>query len=126
MNSPVQTAGAVISPACQTVQDTDRHVANRLRQRRLELGLTQQKLALAVGLSYQQIQKYETAVNRIGAGRLFCIAAALDVRPSYFFAGLGDSRTLEDRALAILRGEGSPPLKPGVREALLSLLDSLE
>jgi transcriptional regulator with XRE-family HTH domain len=107
-------------------QDIDHHVADRLRRRRVELGLTQQQLAGAVGLSYQQIQKYETAVNRIGAGRLFCIALALEVRTSYFFAGLSEGQLLEDRAIDALRGGGSPPLKPAVRAALLNLLDSLE
>lgn len=106
--------------------DIDRHVANLMRQRRKELGITQQMLARTVDLSYQQIQKYETGVNRIGAGRLFCIAQALGVRTSFFFAGLTNGRSLEDKAIAVLRGESSPPLKPAVRRALLFLLDSLD
>lgn len=63
----------------------DRHVAARLRARRREIGLTQQMLGRRVGLSYQQIQKYERAINRIGAGRLFSLAQALGVEPEYFF-----------------------------------------
>ncbi len=124
MVSPAQSGGGANPAAHQEARDIDRHVARRLRQRRLEQGLTQQELARAVGLSYQQIQKYETAVNRIGAGRLFCIARVLEIRPSYFFAGLNHGQALEDRAIATLRGEGSQPLKPALRKALLNLLDS--
>lgn len=126
MNNPSQPAAAIDPISSQAARDIDRHVANRLRQRRKELGITQQMLARAVDLSYQQIQKYETAVNRIGAGRLFCIGQALGVRPSYFYADLNNGRSLEDKAVAALRGEGSPPLKPAVRRALFCLLDSLD
>ena len=65
----------------------DFHVGERIRERRAELGLTQEDLGGALQISYQQIQKYETAANRISAGRLFEIAAALDVGISYFFDG---------------------------------------
>lgn len=88
--------------------------------------MTQQMLAEAVGLSYQQIQKYETAVNRIGAGRLFCVAQALGVRQSYFFAGLNTGKTLEENAITALRGESDQPLDPAVRQAVFQLLDSME
>jgi len=65
----------------------DFHVGERIRERRAELGLTQEDLGGTLQISYQQIQKYETAANRISAGRLFEIAAALDVGISYFFDG---------------------------------------
>ncbi len=65
----------------------DLHVGQRLRQRRSLLGMTQQKLAVAVGIKFQQIQKYESGANRVSASRLFALAQALDVPVSYFFEG---------------------------------------
>lgn len=126
MCNPVKSADAFDPSSREAAREIDRHVANRLHLRRLELKITQQMLARAVGLSYQQIQKYETAVNRIGAGRMYCIARALGVRPSYFFAGLGNGDSLEDRAIAALRGESSPQLKPTVRRAVFYLIDNLD
>ena len=69
-------------------QDIDRHVGGRVRERRIMLGLTQQQLADLIGVTYQQAHKYERAINRISAGRLFEIAQVLGVPASYFFAGL--------------------------------------
>jgi hypothetical protein len=66
----------------------DRHVASRLRLRRLEAGLTQTQLAQAVGVTYQQLQKYEGTINRISAGALYQLALTLDVPVQYFFDGL--------------------------------------
>jgi len=63
----------------------DRHIAARVKSRRLHLGLSQSELGEKVGVSFQQIQKYEKCTNRIGTGRLFQIAAVLAVRPGYFF-----------------------------------------
>jgi len=69
-------------------QDIDRHVGGRVRERRIMLGLTQQQLADLIGVTYQQAHKYERAINRISAGRLFEIAQVLGVPVSYFFTGL--------------------------------------
>jgi transcriptional regulator with XRE-family HTH domain len=66
----------------------DRHVASRLRLRRQETGMTQTQLAQAVGVTFQQLQKYEGAVNRISAGALYQLALTLDVPVQYFFDGL--------------------------------------
>jgi transcriptional regulator with XRE-family HTH domain len=66
----------------------DRHVASRLRLRRLEAGLSQTTLADALGISFQQLQKYEGAINRISAGALYQLALTLDVPVQYFFDGL--------------------------------------
>ena len=71
------------------VQDLDHHIAARLRQRRIVLGLTQQRLAEMLGITYQQAHKYETGINRISAGRLHQLARALGVEPAYFYEGLG-------------------------------------
>jgi transcriptional regulator with XRE-family HTH domain len=66
----------------------DVHVGKRIRQRRWLVGMTQQKLAEAVGIKFQQIQKYETGSNRVSASRLWDIADSLDVDVSFFFEGL--------------------------------------
>ncbi|MFC2951811.1 helix-turn-helix domain-containing protein [Marinicaulis aureus] len=66
----------------------DVHVGRRLRQRRRLLGLTQEKLAQAVDIRFQQIQKYESGSNRISASRLWSLAKALDVSITYFFEGM--------------------------------------
>ncbi len=66
----------------------DIHVGRRLRQRRRLLALTQEKLAKAVNIRFQQIQKYESGANRISASRLWSLAKALDVSVAYFFEGM--------------------------------------
>lgn len=66
----------------------DIHVGKRVRQRRWMVGMTQQQLAEKVGIKFQQIQKYETGMNRISASRLWDIADALNVPVSFFFEGL--------------------------------------
>ncbi len=73
--------------------DIDLHLGKRLRRRRRLLGLTQQQLALAVGIRFQQIQKYECGANRISAARLFQLAKALETPINYFYDGLTDETT---------------------------------
>ncbi|OUD09108.1 transcriptional regulator [Marivivens niveibacter] len=66
----------------------DVHVGKRIRHRRWMIGTTQQQLAEKVGIKFQQIQKYETGMNRVSASRLWDIAHALGVDISFFFEGL--------------------------------------
>ena len=66
----------------------DRHIGSRVRARRTMLGMSQEKLADALGLTFQQVQKYEKGVNRIGASRLLHIAGIMDVSIEFFFEGL--------------------------------------
>jgi transcriptional regulator with XRE-family HTH domain len=68
----------------------DVHVGKRVRHRRWMLGMTQQQLADKVGIKFQQIQKYETGMNRISASRLWDIADAMEVSIGFFFEGLAD------------------------------------
>lgn len=82
--------------------DIDLHLGKRLRRRRRLLGLTQQQLALAVGIRFQQIQKYECGANRISAARLFQLAKALETPVTYFYDGLEDSTT----EVAAVQNEG--------------------
>ena len=73
----------------------DVHVGKRIRHRRWLVGMTQQQLAEAVGIKFQQIQKYETGMNRVSASRLWDIAAALSVPVSFFFEGLSEEQRAE-------------------------------
>jgi transcriptional regulator with XRE-family HTH domain len=66
----------------------DVHVGKRVRHRRWMVGMTQQQLAEKVGIKFQQIQKYETGMNRISASRLWDIAETLSVPVAYFFEGM--------------------------------------
>ena len=66
----------------------DVHVGKRVRHRRWMVGMTQQQLAEKVGIKFQQIQKYETGMNRVSASRLWDIAEALSVPVAFFFEGL--------------------------------------
>jgi transcriptional regulator with XRE-family HTH domain len=65
----------------------DVHIGQRMRARRILLGLSQTELADAAGITFQQVQKYEKGTNRIGAGRLQQFSEALGVPPAYFFEG---------------------------------------
>lgn len=66
----------------------DVHVGKRIRHRRWTVGTTQSQLADAVGIKFQQVQKYETGANRVSASRLWDMAAALGVPVSFFFEGM--------------------------------------
>ncbi len=68
-----------------TAAEVDRLVGDRIRRRRILMGLTQDQLGEALGISYQQIQKYETGANRVSAGRLYLIGECLEVSPGWFF-----------------------------------------
>jgi transcriptional regulator with XRE-family HTH domain len=66
---------------------TDKHVGSRVRMRRMMLGMSQEKLGDALGLTFQQVQKYEKGTNRIGASRLQHIARIVDIPVAFFFEG---------------------------------------
>ena len=68
----------------------DKHVGSRVRMRRMMLSMSQEKLGDALGLTFQQVQKYEKGSNRIGASRLQHIADILQVPISFFFDGAGE------------------------------------
>ena len=71
----------------------DVHVGKRVRHRRWMVGMTQQQLGEAVGIKFQQIQKYETGMNRVSASRLWDIAKAMDVDVRFFFEGIEEGVT---------------------------------
>lgn len=70
----------------------DAHVGKRIRHRRWMVGMTQQQLADKVGIKFQQIQKYETGMNRVSASRLWDVAEALGVTIGFFFEGLNEAQ----------------------------------
>ena len=90
----------------------DVHVGKRIRHRRWMLGMTQQQLAETVGIKFQQIQKYETGMNRVSASRLWDIAETLDVQVSFFFEGLTEETE------AKVPSEGTPNDLMADREAM--------
>jgi len=96
----------------------DVHVGKRVRHRRWMVGMTQQQLGDIVGIKFQQIQKYETGMNRISASRLWDIAQALDVSISFFFEGF------EDGAAAQVQTSAQPT--EGQRGDLLADKEALE
>ena len=89
----------------------DVHVGQRLRQRRVLAGLSQEKLARMVGITFQQVQKYERGANRIGASRLFDLSRVLDVPVGFFFEEMTPefaagfmARMRPDTAAAVMAG----------------------
>jgi transcriptional regulator with XRE-family HTH domain len=84
----------------------DAQVGNRVRLRRMLVGMSQEKLGEMLGLTFQQVQKYEKGVNRIGAGRLYQVAGILGVPVSYFYEDVTDRQSEQPHA----REHASPPV----------------
>ncbi|MFT8354227.1 MAG: helix-turn-helix transcriptional regulator [Gluconobacter japonicus] len=82
--------GKVEPKSAAAAGPVDVHVGNRIRLRRTLLGLSQEKLGEALGLTFQQIQKYERGANRVGASRLYDLARVLDVPIGFFFDDMQD------------------------------------
>lgn len=96
----------------------DAHVGKRLRQRRVAIGLTQDKLAKAVGITFQQVQKYERGTNRIVASRLYELAQVLRVSVEYFFEGFGAEASMTSSQLPGTENRKSVEDAMGERETL--------
>lgn len=89
-----------MEPQDKIPDPVDVHVGGRLKALRKERKLSQTKVADFLGLTFQQVQKYERGANRIGAGRLYRLAQFLHVPVSYFFEGLDQSASTEEDAIA--------------------------
>ena len=100
LSIPTRAADADRSP-----NPVDLHVGARIRMRRKVLGVSQEKLADELGLTFQQVQKYERGANRVSASKLYEIARALSAPVSYFFEGL--SQTTGEATLGGGRAEAS-------------------
>ena len=101
----------------------DMHVGRRVRLRRTLLGLSQEKLGEAVGLTFQQIQKYERGANRIGASRMYDLSQVLDVPVSFFYDDMPNE--VNDRNAvgeAEASGEGAGDKEPLTRRETLELV----
>ena len=85
------------------INEVDQHIAQRLLLRRVMLGMSQSDLAKKCGVSFQQIQKYETAGNRIPAARLFDLSQALETSVAFFFSGLPGNFPPETKATRSMR-----------------------
>ncbi|MCF6272795.1 MAG: helix-turn-helix domain-containing protein [Rhodobacteraceae bacterium] len=98
----------------------DVHVGKRVRHRRWMVGMTQQQLGEAVGIKFQQIQKYETGMNRVSASRLWDISKALDVDVRFFFDGIDEGM--------IEAGDGAVTVKstPKIQGDLLADKEALD
>ena len=88
----------------------DTHVGNRIRLRRQLLGYSQEKLASLLGLTFQQVQKYEKGMNRVGASRLWDMGKVLGVPISFFFEDMDEATAGQSPRMFQLSG-GCPPLK---------------
>ncbi len=78
----------------------DKHVGSRVRMRRVLIGMSQERLGGALGLTFQQVQKYEKGTNRIGASRLQQIAGVLSVPPAFFFEDMPNSDNAAEAGFA--------------------------
>lgn len=134
MEHPSASTGSNAAPAkdIPLARRVDRHVGERIRERRTLLGLTQEQLAAALHISYQQIQKYETGANRVSAGRLFEIAKELDCDVAQFFDGLEPNSEEtpkthggRNRSTIELVRNFSKINDPVVRNAVMNLVRSL-
>jgi transcriptional regulator with XRE-family HTH domain len=85
------------------VETVDEHIGRRLLRRRRALGLTQGQLAVSIGVRFQQIQKYECALNKISASRLWRLAEALEVPVTYFFEGFSARRQPAETEMHLVR-----------------------
>ena len=109
----------------------DKYVGSRVRMRRIMLGMSQEKLGEALGLTFQQVQKYEKGVNRVGAARLQQIATALDVPVTFFYDGDGKAREVEsllflDSAFSLRLLRAYSKIKDQtVQRQLVSLMESI-
>ncbi len=85
----------------------DVHVGSRVRLRRTLLGMSQEKLGEAIGLTFQQVQKYERGANRIGASRLYDLSRVLDVPVSFFFDDMPDQ--IQQQSPRLIAGVAEEP-----------------
>src|ERR1700723_1350045 len=104
----------------------DVHVGSRIRLRRTLLGMSQERLGEALGLTFQQVQKYERGVNRVGASRLFDLSRVLDVPISFFFDDMPDSLTTSFGVPAARRATGFTEPSDSFADDTLNRRETLE
>jgi transcriptional regulator with XRE-family HTH domain len=104
----------------------DVHVGSRIRLRRTLLGMSQERLGEALGLTFQQVQKYERGVNRVGASRLFDLSRVLDVPISFFFDDMPDALSGAYGVQAHKRLGGFAESQDGFADDTLNRRETLE
>ncbi len=104
----------------------DVHVGTRIRLRRTLLGMSQERLGEALGLTFQQVQKYERGVNRVGASRLFDLSRVLDVPISFFFDDMPETLAGSFGAQPNRRAAGLPEAGGGFPDDTLNRRETLE
>lgn len=104
----------------------DVHVGSRIRLRRTLLGMSQERLGEALGLTFQQIQKYERGVNRVGASRLFDLSRVLDVPISFFFDDMPEPLAASYGSHATRRAVGFGEPSDGFDDDALHKRETLE
>jgi transcriptional regulator with XRE-family HTH domain len=104
----------------------DVHVGSRIRLRRTLLGMSQERLGEALGLTFQQVQKYERGVNRVGASRLFDLSRVLDVPISFFFDDMPDALSTSYGAPSSKRMAGFADTQEGFSDDTLNRRETLE
>lgn len=100
----------------------DIHVGSRIRMRRTLLGLSQEKLGDALGLTFQQVQKYERGANRVGSSRLFEISRILDVPVSFFFEDMPGEVSVAATVPAANGADDTPQRDPLAKRETLELV----
>jgi len=105
-----------------TPSTVDQHIGRRMQLRRTMLGLSLKDLAKICGVTFQQIQKYESADNRVSASRLFEIGVAMQTPVSFFFSGLPGNMPDETRATRSIRLHQPEPEDPMLRTETLELV----
>jgi transcriptional regulator with XRE-family HTH domain len=108
----------------------NQHIGSRIRTRRTLMRMSQQKLAEAIGLTFQQVQKYETGANSVSAARLHQIAEILDAPVSFFFDDFGSSKGAPTLQNAVALGDVETAAKigglpTGIRRAMGALTSAL-
>jgi transcriptional regulator with XRE-family HTH domain len=104
----------------------DVHVGGRIRLRRTLLGMSQERLGEALGLTFQQIQKYERGVNRVGASRLFDLSRVLDVPISFFFDDMPEPLAREYGGATVRRAVGFAEPQESFEDDALHRRETLE
>lgn len=104
----------------------DVHVGSRIRLRRTLLGMSQERLGEALGLTFQQVQKYERGVNRVGASRLFDLSRVLDVPISFFFDDMPESLASTYGGQHSRRTSGFSEMQDGFTDDALNRRETLE
>jgi transcriptional regulator with XRE-family HTH domain len=99
MTSQVASRSRRVMAEQRGANAVDHHIGSTVRERRLEIGMSQEALADLIGVTFQQVQKYEKGVNRIAASRLYEVSKALGVSISYFFEDLSEGAGKKRRGL---------------------------